>query len=91
MNANAISAENQEKIKNIVLNIISDIAPDEDLTSIDASKGLRDQLSLDSMDFLDIVMELRRRHKVEVPTEDYPRLATLAGCVEYLAPKITLQ
>jgi acyl carrier protein len=42
---------------------------------------------MDSMDFLDIVMELRKRHKIEVPKEDYPRLATLDGCVSYLLPK----
>jgi len=83
------TVQNEEKVKNIVLSIISDIAPDEDLATLDMQKGLRDQLSLDSMDFLDIVMELRRRHKVEVPAEDYPKLATLAGCVEYLSPKIT--
>ncbi|MDH4469308.1 MAG: acyl carrier protein [Bacteriovoracaceae bacterium] len=86
-----MSLETQEKVKSIVLNIISDIAPDEDLSHLDATKGLRDQLALDSMDFLDIVMELRRRHKVEVPAEDYPHLATLAGCVEYLTPKMNLQ
>ena len=40
------------------------------------------------MDFLDIVMELRKRYKIEVPKEDYPRLATLDGCVEYLGPKL---
>jgi acyl carrier protein len=39
------------------------------------------------MDFLDIVMELRKRHKVEVPSEDYSHLATLNSCVEYLTPK----
>ena len=83
--------ETQEKVKSIVLNIISDIAPDEDLSQLDDTKGLRDQLALDSMDFLDIVMELRRRHKVEVPAEDYPRLSTLAGCVEYLTPKMNFQ
>ena len=32
------------------------------------------------MDFLDIVMELRKRHKIEVPEEDYMQLATLDGC-----------
>ena len=37
---------------------------------------------------VDIVMELRRRYKVEVPTEDYPQLATLKGCVDYLTPKL---
>ena len=40
------------------------------------------------MDFLDIVMELRKRYKVEVPKEDYPQLATLDGTVAYLIPKL---
>ena len=74
-------------VRQIVIDIISDIAPDEDVTSLDDSKSLREQLDLDSMDFLDIVMELRKRHKVEVPQEDYPKLATLESCVAYLSPK----
>jgi acyl carrier protein len=78
---------NAEEVKQVVIDIIADIAPDEDLGGLDDGKSLREQLDLDSMDFLDIVMELRKRHKVEVPQEDYPRLATLASCVEYLSPK----
>jgi len=74
-------------VRQIVLDIISDIAPDEDVTVLDDKKSLREQLDLDSMDFLDIVMELRKRHKVEVPQEDYPKLATLESCVAYLSPK----
>lgn len=76
-----------DDVKKIVLDIIVDVAPDEDIAGLNPDESLRDQLDLDSMDFLDIVMELRKRHKVEVPAEDYPRLATLAGCVEYLTPK----
>jgi len=49
---------------------------------------LRDQLELDSMDFLDIVMELRKRYSVEVPEADYGQLASLDSCVTYLAPKL---
>lgn len=74
-------------VRQIVIDIISDIAPDEDVSSLDDSKSLREQLDLDSMDFLDIVMELRKRHKIEVPQEDYPKLATLDSCVSYLSPK----
>lgn len=74
-------------VRQIVLDIIADIAPDEDVNEVDDSKSLREQLDLDSMDFLDIVMELRKRHKVEVPQEDYPKLATLDSCVAYLSPK----
>lgn len=76
-----------EEVKQVVIDIIVDVAPDEDVVGIDAAQSLRDQLDLDSMDFLDIVMELRKRHQIEVPSEDYPRLATLNSCVEYLAPK----
>ena len=77
-------------VRQIVIDIISDIAPDEDVTALDDSKSLREQLDLDSMDFLDIVMELRKRHKVEVPQEDYPKLATLESCVAYLSPKFAI-
>ena len=77
-----------EEVKKVVLDIIEDVAPDEYITTLIAEESLRDQLDLDSMDFLDIVMELRKRHKVEVPSEDYPQLATLASCVSYLTPKM---
>ncbi len=76
------------EVRQIVVDIIADIAPDEDVTALDDKKSLREQLDLDSMDFLDIVMELRKRHKVEVPQEDYPKLATLESCVSYLSPKL---
>ena len=76
-----------DQVKKYVLDIIADVAPDEELDGLNAADSLRDQLDLDSMDFLDIVMELRKRHKVEVPSEDYPHLATLDSCVAYLTPK----
>ena len=75
------------EVRKIVLDIIADVALDEDLSTLDDAGTLREQLDLDSMDFLDIVMELKKRHKVEVPQEDYPRLATMDSCVEYLTPK----
>jgi len=78
----------QQQVKRIVLDIIEVVAPDADLSAVQGDVRLRDQLDLDSMDFLDIVMELRKRYKVEVPKEDYPKLATLDSCAEYLAPKL---
>ncbi len=75
------------EVREIVLNIIEDVALDEDLTNLNDDVALREQLDLDSMDFLDIVMELKKRHKVEVPQEDYPQLATMNSCVQYLTPK----
>ena len=63
----------KDDIKKIVLEIIEEIAPDEDLSDVKPDIRLRDQLDLDSMDFLDIVMELRKQYGVEVPEEDRPR------------------
>lgn len=77
----------KEECKQVVLDIIAEIAPDEDLSNVQPDVRLRDQLDLDSMDFLDIVMELRKQHGIEVPEEDYPRLASLDSCAEYLTPK----
>ena len=75
-----------EDVRQVILNILADIVPDEDISSIDDNTKLRDQFDLDSMDFLDIVMELRKRFNIEVPEKDYEQLATLAGCVSYLTP-----
>ena len=77
----------KDEVKQIVLDIIAEIAPDEDLSNIKPDVRLRDQLDLDSMDFLDIVMELRKQHGIEVPEDDYPQLASLDSCGEYLVPK----
>jgi len=79
----------KDETKQVVLDIIADIAPDEDISNLKPDVRLRDQMQLDSMDFLDIVMELRKRHNVEVPEADYPQLASLDSCADYLTPKFT--
>ncbi|MBP7518135.1 MAG: acyl carrier protein [Desulfobulbus sp.] len=78
----------RDEIKDVILEIIEDIDEEADLASLDANAPLRDQLDLDSMDFLDIVMELRKRYKLQIPEEEYPQLATLASCVNYLEPRL---
>lgn len=77
----------KDECKQVVLDIIADIAPDEDLSDVKGEIALREQLDLDSMDFLDIVMELRKQHSIEVPEADYVHLASLDSCAEYLTPK----
>lgn len=74
------------EIKEAVIEILEDIAPDEDLTDLKDDVSFRDQLDMDSMDFLDIVMELRKRYRVQVPEDDYPQLASMQSTVTYLEP-----
>ncbi len=76
-----------DECKKVVLEIIAEIAPDEDLSDVNPDVALREQLDLDSMDFLDIVMELRKKHGIEVPEADYGELASLGSCAAYLTPK----
>ncbi|MFC1837499.1 acyl carrier protein [Thermodesulfobacteriota bacterium] len=77
-----------DEIKNVILEIIQDIDDEADLANLDSGQALRDQLDLDSMDFLDIVMELRKRYQIQIPEADYPQLATLDSCVNYLMPRL---
>jgi acyl carrier protein len=77
----------EDQVKQIVIDIINEIAPDEDTSDLKSEVNLRDQMDLDSMDFLDIVMELRKQHGIEVPEADYPQLASLDSCAAYLTPK----
>ncbi len=74
------------EIKEVILDILRDIAPDEDLGGLKDDIPLREQLELDSMDFLDIVMELRKRYRVQIPEDDYVELASMNSTVKYLAP-----
>ncbi len=77
---------NTAEIREEVLDILRDIAPDEDLSQLDDDLRFREQLELDSMDFLDIVMELRKRHRIQIPEDDYINLASMHSTVTYLEP-----
>ncbi len=78
----------REEIKSAVLEIIAEIVPDEDLSNLKGDVRIRDQIELDSMDFLDIIMGLRKRYGVEVPEDDYMELTTVDGALAYLEPRM---
>ncbi|HYL11155.1 MAG TPA: phosphopantetheine-binding protein [Candidatus Acidoferrales bacterium] len=75
----------REEIKATVLRILRDIAPEADPAAIKPKVRLRDQLDIDSMDLLNFVIGLHKEFKVDIPESDYPKLATLDGCIEYFA------
>ncbi len=78
----------REQVRAAVTRILGNIAPEADLQSVDARKPLRDQLDIDSIDYLRFITGLDAELKVRVPEADYPKLATLDGCVEYLAQRV---
>ena len=77
----------REEIISKLMDIITTVCPDEDFSDIDPDIPLRDQVELDSVDFLEIIMELQTRHGIEVPEEDFMELTTLNRCVDYLSPR----
>jgi acyl carrier protein len=76
------------EIRATIIDILSDIATDSNLDQLQDEQPFRDQLELDSMDFLDIVLELRKRFMIQIPEEDYPKLTSMAGTVEYLQSRL---
>ncbi len=77
---------NPDEIRQVIIEILGRIAPDEDLSDLQDSVAFRDQMELDSMDFLDIVMELRKLYRIQIPEDEYEQLATMDSTVAYLLP-----
>lgn len=77
----------KEEIKAVVLRILGDIAPEADLSRLKPDVSFRDQLDIDSMDFLNFVIALDEELDVGIPESDYPKLSTLEACVELLSSR----
>lgn len=78
----------QRDLKQIVMNAVLEIAPEADFDSLDPGDGLREQLDLDSMDFLNVVIGLHEVLGVDIPESDYPKLFTLKSAIDYLEEKL---
>ncbi len=75
-----------EQIRQVIHDILTRIAPDEDVSNIQDAVAFREQMDLDSMDFLDIVMELRKHYRIQIPEDDYDHLTSMNSTVAYLTP-----
>ena len=75
---------NQTEAKYLIIDVLAGIAPEADFAALPGKAQLRDELDLDSMDFLNFIAALHERAKIDIPEVDYPRLATLDGAVGYL-------
>ena len=79
----------REEIKSALLGIINDILPDEELSDLKDDLPLRNQLGLDSVDFLDVILLLKKNLKVEVPPEDFEKLSTINSSIQYIESKLS--
>jgi acyl carrier protein len=76
------------EIRAAVIATIKSIAPEVEEGELEPDQPLRDQIDLDSMDWLNVIIGFHRRLKVEIPEADYARLTTLDAIVDYLAAKL---
>ena len=75
----------EQDLRALVISVVCQIAPDVDPAAIDPDADLAEQLDIDSMDFLNIVVEINARTGIDIPERDYPKLSTLNAAVSYLA------
>lgn len=73
-----------EATRAAILRILGEIAPDADLSHVRGDAPLRDELDIDSMDFLNLVIAVAGQLAVEIPERDYARIATLDAMVAYV-------
>lgn len=72
------------EIRQLAAELLSDIAPETDPSSLSGDRDIREELDIDSMDFLNFIVALAKRTGLTIPEEDYPRLFTVDGIVAYV-------
>tara|TARA_R110000787_G_scaffold56314_3_gene129498 strand:- start:1702 stop:1950 length:249 start_codon:yes stop_codon:yes gene_type:complete len=79
---------NDAELKRVFMETVLEIAPEADFETLDPNDALREQLDLDSMDFLNIMIGLHEALGIDIPEADYPKLFTLTGAIDYLREKL---
>lgn len=79
---------NETDIRRGVLETLLSIAPEVQADAVLDAAPLREQVDLDSMDWLNVLQGLHQRFGVDIPEADYARLSTLEQIVGYLAERV---
>ena len=78
---------NTKEIEARVVEIIRTVAPEVDPATLRADRALRDQVDLDSMDWLRVIVAVHEKLHVDIPEKDYAKLRTLDDWASYLLQK----
>lgn len=74
-------------VRALLAELIGEIAPEADLSSVGDDEDMREAIDLDSMDFNNLIIALHQRTGINVPEADYGKVVTLAGAIAYLRDK----
>ncbi len=80
-----MTSRTAEEIRAVIFDVVSAIAPEIEPATIDPEQPLRDQVDLDSFDFLNVIIRLHEVLGIDIPESDYAELLTLKGATDYLA------
>jgi len=80
-----MSGKSRDELRQVVLDALAKVVPELDASTLDSEQPLREQLDIDSMDFLNFVVAIHAALGVDVPERDYAKLGTLRSCVDYLS------
>jgi acyl carrier protein len=78
----------REELREAVLSALHEIAPEADLARLAPDAPIRDQLDVDSIDFMRFLIGINEKLHVDVPEADYPKVASLNGLVGYLTDRL---
>jgi len=76
-------------IKEALFKLLRRIAPEANLEELAPDANLREALDIDSFDFLNFLIAVHENLKIEIPESDYDQVTTLAGMIQYLAPRLS--
>ena len=79
---------NEQKLRETVIATLRRIAPEVSADALEANVPLRDQVDLDSMDWLNFLVGLHGALGVDIPEADYRKLVTLGDVLDYLKARI---
>lgn len=79
---------NTDELTGIILATLTDIAPEVEVDDLVADHPLRNQVDLDSIDWLNFLVGLHDKLRVDIPESDYARLVCLDDLVDYLAARL---
>ena len=77
----------EAEVRAAVIAVLTSIAPELEEAELRPDRPLRDQIDLDSMDWLNVIVALHERLNVEIPESDYARLTTLDAVVAYIGAR----
>lgn len=78
----------QDELRKVVLATLLSIAPEVEVDELRADKPLRNQVDLDSMDWLNFLLGLHEKLAVDIPEADYAKLVTLNDVLAYLGARL---